>query len=136
VVDAGGTRPRQRGRDWFVDVTDGIRRAVVNLHEALARNVEMLDLGEREWCDGVPLPTIVKDVADAGGREARRGVDEAFARYERAVMTFRSSVVRALVHGDGLSLSEVGRRLGISRQMATRLYALRTHNFALERPDT
>ena len=46
----------------------------------------------------------------------------AFQDYERAVADMRAGVVRALVDDEGMTLSEAGLRLKISRQAATRLY--------------
>jgi predicted DNA-binding protein (UPF0251 family) len=42
--------------------------------------------------------------------------------YEHAVMLFRRGMVRALVDEGGLSLTEVARRMGVSRQGVARLY--------------
>jgi hypothetical protein len=71
---------------------------------------------------GKPLDEIVHDLIAGGGRQKRLGSAEAFRQYEQAVASMRAGVVRALVDEDGLSLTEVSRRLGVSRQAAARLY--------------
>ncbi|MGZ4724529.1 MAG: hypothetical protein ACXV8L_10000, partial [Ilumatobacteraceae bacterium] len=47
---------------------------------------------------------------------------DAFHEFERALVEMRSRVVCTLVEEDGLSLTDVGLRLQISRQAVARLY--------------
>lgn len=54
--------------------------------------------------------------------ETRRATQEAFQRFLREVMRFRSMVVRSLVDDEGWTLTAVASRLGTSRQFVSRLY--------------
>ena len=70
----------------------------------------------------VDIVDIVDELITAGGRETRLSAADAFHEYERAIASMRADVVRALVDEGGLSLTEVAKRLKISRQAAARLY--------------
>lgn len=80
----------------------------------------------REGCEarraGRSVVDIVDELIAAGGRGTRLSAAEAFRDYERAIASMRAGVVRALVDESGLSLTEVARRLEISRQATARLY--------------
>lgn len=52
----------------------------------------------------------------------RKEAVAALARYEHELALLRSLLIRQLVDGQGLTLTEVGHRLDISRQMVARLY--------------
>ena len=67
---------------------------------------------------------IVELLIGGGGRTMRISSADAFREYERAVAAMRSKVVRVLVDEDGLTLTEVSRRMRISRQAASKLYGL------------
>ena len=99
VVDAGG-----QACVAIETATDALRKACE------ARNA------------GRPVVEIVDELIGAGGRETRLSAADAFREYERAVASMRAGVVRALVDEGGLSLTEVAKRMKISRQAATRLY--------------
>jgi hypothetical protein len=71
---------------------------------------------------GRPIVDVVDDLITAGGRETRLNAAEAFREYERAIASMRAGVVRALVDEGGLSLTDVAKRLKISRQAAARLH--------------
>ena len=64
---------------------------------------------------------IVDELITAGGRETRLSAADAFHEYEREIALMRADVVRALVDEGGLSLTDVAKRLKISRQSAARL---------------
>lgn len=51
-----------------------------------------------------------------GGRETRLNAAEAFREYERAIASMRAGVVHALVDEGGLSLTDVARRMKVSRK--------------------
>jgi hypothetical protein len=108
--------------DWFVvaveRVADAGRQACLAIETAV---------GElREGCEARNADRSVVDVVDEliadGGRETRLSAADAFREYERAIASMRAGVVRALVDEGGLSLSDVAKRLKISRQAAARLY--------------
>ena len=53
---------------------------------------------------------------------ARLRSSAAIDAFEHAVMVYRVGLIRAMVDEEKLSFSEVGRRMGVSRQMIARLY--------------
>jgi hypothetical protein len=71
---------------------------------------------------GGSIVDVVDELIAAGGRETRLSAAEAFREYERSIASMRAGVVRALVDEGGLSLTDVARRMKISRQAAARLY--------------
>jgi hypothetical protein len=108
--------------DWFAGaverVADAGRQACVAIETAVA--------ALREGCEARNAGRSVVDVVDeliaAGGRETRLSAADAFREYERAIASMRAGVVRALVDEGGLSLTDVAKRMTISRQAAARLY--------------
>jgi hypothetical protein len=70
----------------------------------------------------VDVVDVVDELIAGGGRETRLRAAEAFREYERAIASMRAGVVRVLVDEGGLSLTDVARRMRISRQAAARLY--------------
>ena len=85
--------------------------------------VSSLDWAREARGSGLSVAEIVEGLIARGGPQTRRGAADALREYERAMTNFRSTLVRGLVEGEGLSVAEVARRLSISRQMAARLYA-------------
>lgn len=90
-------------------------------------------------CDGLRatrevLSEVMNDpgVADAvgfidgllarAGPETRRAAGVSMADYQAATMRFRGLAIRLLVDVEEMTLSEAGKRLGVSRTMATKLY--------------
>jgi hypothetical protein len=108
--------------DWFVGAAERVAEAA---HEACLA-IETAVAALREGCKARNAGRSIADVVDelivAGGRETRLSAADAFHEYERAVASMRAGVVRALVDEGGLSLTEVAKRLKISRQAAARLY--------------
>jgi hypothetical protein len=108
--------------DWFVAAVERIEGAGRQASLAIEAAVGAL----REGCEARDAGRSIVDVVDelivAGGRETRLSAADAFRDYEQAIASMRAAVVRALVDEGGLSLTEVARRLKISRQAAARLY--------------
>jgi hypothetical protein len=108
--------------DWFVGaverVADAGRQACLAIEIAVGALVE----GSRALQEGASLVDVVDELIAANGRETRLSATDAFREYERAIASMRTSVVRALVEEGGLSLTDVARRMKISRQAAARLY--------------
>jgi DNA-directed RNA polymerase specialized sigma24 family protein len=52
----------------------------------------------------------------------RRDMEEAFRRFHQALYDARCRAVAIMVDDEGLSLSEIARRRGLSRQLISRLY--------------
>lgn len=108
--------------DWFVGAVERVTEAGRRACLAIELTVGAL----REGCEarkaGGSLGDVVDDMIAVGGRQTRLSAAEAFREYERAIATMRAAVVRALVDIDDLSLTDVAKRLQISRQAAARLY--------------
>ena len=108
--------------DWLVGAVERVAEAGRDACLAIESAVDAL----REGCEARDGGRSVVDVVDvliaAGGRETRMMAAEAFREYERAIASMRVAVVRALVDQGGLSLTEVAKRMKISRQAAARLY--------------
>ena len=108
--------------DWFVGAVERVdeagRRACLVIETAVGAS--------REGCEAREAGRSIVDVVDemiaAGGREIRLSAADAFREYERAIASMRAGVVRALVDEGGLSLTDVAKRMKISRQAAARLY--------------
>jgi hypothetical protein len=108
--------------DWFVGAVDRVADAGREACLAIETAVGAL----REGCEARSAGRAVVDVVEvliaAGGRETRLSAGDAFREYERAIASMRAGVVRALVDEGGLSLTDVAKRMKISRQAAARLY--------------
>jgi DNA-directed RNA polymerase specialized sigma24 family protein len=109
-------------RDPFVASTEEVAAAGRAACDAIESAIRALEVGARARKTGTPLVDIVDELIDAGGRDVRLSAADAFHEFERAIAEMRARVVCTLVEEDGLSLTEVGHRLQISRQAVTRLY--------------
>ena len=108
--------------DWFVGAVERVADAGRQACLAIETAVGAL----REGCEarnaGRSIVDVVDELIAAGGRETRLSAADAFREYERAIASMRAGVVRALVDEGGLSLTDVAKRMKISRQAAARLY--------------
>jgi DNA-directed RNA polymerase specialized sigma24 family protein len=109
-------------RDPFVAAAEEVATAGRAACDAIESAIRALEVGARARATGVPLVDIVDELIGAGGRDVRLATADAFHEFERAVAKMRARVVRTLVEEDGLSLTDVARRLRISRQAVARLY--------------
>jgi hypothetical protein len=109
-------------QDEYVAAIEQVELEAARLVESVGKVLEALRSAKQERVGGIPLPEIVAGLVEAGGRTLRRSTDEAFVLYEQAMMIYRVTAIRELVDEYGLSLSEVGSRIGVSRQMVGRLY--------------
>jgi hypothetical protein len=108
--------------DWFVAAVDRVSEAAGQACEAIQAAVRALEAGREARLAGGSMVEVVELLIGGGGRAMRVSSADAFRDYERAVSAMRSRVVRALVDEDGLTLTEVSRRMRISRQAAGKLY--------------
>jgi hypothetical protein len=108
--------------DWFVAAVERVADAGRQACLAIETAVGAL----REGCEARDAGRSIVDVVDeliaAGGRETRLSAADAFREYERAITSMRAGVVRALVDEGGMSLTDVAKRIKISRQAVARLY--------------
>ena len=89
---------------------------------AIREGVASIDCAREQLVAGVPVSEIVDDLIARGGREARLRSSAAIDAFEHAVMVYRVGLIRAMVDDEKLRFTEVGSRLGVSRQMIARLY--------------
>jgi hypothetical protein len=108
--------------DWFVGAVEQVADAGRQACLAIETAVGALRKGCEARSAGRPIVDVVDELIGAGGRETRLSAADAFREYERAIASMRGAVVRALVDEGGLSLTDVAKRLKISRQAAARLY--------------
>jgi hypothetical protein len=108
--------------DWFVGAVDRVADAGREACLAIEAAVGALQRGREARATGRSLDEVVDQLIESGGREARLSATERFHEYERAIASMRAAVVQALVDEDGLSFTDVAKRLKISRQAAARLY--------------
>jgi hypothetical protein len=108
--------------DWFVGAVERIEDAGRQACLAIETAVSALQEGCEARSARRPLVDVVDELIAAGGRQTRLSAADAFREYERAIASMRAGVVRALVDEGGLSLTDVAKRLKISRQAAARLY--------------
>jgi hypothetical protein len=109
-------------RDPFVAAAEEVAVAGRAVCDAIESALRALEVGARASAAGVPLVDVVDQLIGAGGRDVRLATADAFHEFERSLVEMRACVVCALVDEEGLSLTEVGRRLQISRQAVARLY--------------
>lgn len=107
--------------DWLLARIDAVEQAAEVARAALGRAPDWLEPARADCVAGRPLIEIAQDLASRGGA-ARSDTAAAYRAYERAAFDLRASVVRALVDDEGLSLSQVARAMGVSRQTVARLY--------------
>ncbi len=108
--------------DWFAGAVERVADAGRQACLAIESAVGALRGGLEARKAGRPIVDVVNDLILAGGRETRLNAADAFREYERSIAAMRAGVVRALVDEGGLSLTDVAKRMKISRQAAARLY--------------
>ena len=108
--------------DWFAGAVERVADAGRQACLAIEKAVGALQEGCEARNAGRSIVEVVDELIAAGGRETRLSAADAFREYERAIASMRAGVVRALVDEGGLSLTDVAKRLKISRQAAARLY--------------
>lgn len=108
--------------DWFVGAVERVADAGRQACLAIDSAVGVLREGCAARNAGSPVVDIVDELIAAGGRETRLSAADAFREFERAIASMRTNVVRALVDEGGFTLTDVAKRLKISRQAAARLY--------------
>jgi DNA-directed RNA polymerase specialized sigma24 family protein len=109
-------------QDPFVASAEEVAAAGRAACDAIESAIRALDVAAQARSSGIPLADVVDELISAGGRGLRLSATDAFHEFERAVAEMRARVVGVLVDADGLSYTEVARRLQISRQAVARLY--------------
>lgn len=94
--------------------------AAVRAAAALRHREPQLSALEEGGPDGGPMAAADPDAAEAGG-EAAGGEARALAERALALVGGRYAEVLRLRHYEGLTLTEAGRRLGVSRERARQM---------------
>ena len=108
--------------DWLVSAMERVADAGQEACDAIAETIAALEEGRRARMKGESIAGMVETLIGSGGREIRLRSTTAFHEWERTVASMRAGAVRALVDEDRLSLTEVAKKLLVSRQAAARLY--------------
>jgi DNA-directed RNA polymerase sigma subunit (sigma70/sigma32) len=113
--------------NWLLEAIERVERTGAEAQSAIAEGVASIGLARRELVAGDSVSRIVTGMVSRGGRETRLKALAAINAFEQAVSVYRGGLIRAMVDDEKLTFTEVGRILGVSRQMTARLYH--------ERPD-
>ncbi len=108
--------------DWYLDAIDAVQSAAAALHQTLDSSLSALLVARQERLEGAALLGIIDRLVERGGTATRRSVDEAFRAYADAITAYRAAAIRALVDEESMTLTEIARRTGVSRQMVGRLH--------------
>ena len=108
--------------DWFGAAVDRVAQAGRGASEAMEALVGELEAIRVAHLTGRHLTDLADEFVANGIRERRIAAIDAFHEFERAVGAMRAHTVQSLVDEDGLGMSEVARKLRISRQAVARLY--------------
>ncbi len=106
----------------LLEAIERVEEAGDEAQKGIREGVASIDRARVQLVAGAPVSEIVDDLIARGGRQARLRSSAAIDAFEHAVMVYRVGLVRAMVDGEKLTFTEVGRHLGVSRQMIARLY--------------
>lgn len=111
------SRPDETNGDRVSALIRDIEEAEDVLRLSLKRIAENLEeakgIPPREFAERALMPEFEK---------MRKQAATALANYEHQLMLLRATAIEELVGGQGMTFTEVARRLSISRQMVARLY--------------
>jgi hypothetical protein len=108
--------------DWLLEAIKRVEQTGEAAQRAICEGVASIDTARERLVAGALVSDIVGDGIAQGGREARLRASAAIEAFEHAVMVYRAGLIRAMVDEEKLSFTEVGCRIGVSRQMIARLY--------------
>lgn len=109
-------------RDPVIEAIDEVEAAAAAVHEAVDAVTGELIRARALRREGRPVTEIVRHLLSAGGRELRLTPMHAFARFERAVTSYRAAAIKELVDVAGMTFTEIAAMTGVSRQMVAKLY--------------
>jgi hypothetical protein len=107
---------------WLLEAIKRVEQTGEEAQRAIGEGVESVDTARERLVAGAPVSEIVDELIAQGGREARLRSSAAVEAFGHAVMVYRVGLIRAMVDEEKLSFTEVGRRIGVTRQMISRLY--------------
>jgi hypothetical protein len=119
---------------WLLEAIKRIEQTGEEAQRAIGEGVASMDGARMRLMAGEPVSEIVADLVAQGGRDARLRSSVAIEAFEHAVRVYRAGLIRAMVDDEMLTFAQVARRMGVSRQMVTRLYA--TTNGELSHQET
>jgi hypothetical protein len=108
--------------DWLLEAIERVEETGRAAQRAISEGVASIDTAREQLVAGSQVSQVVDDLVARGGREARLRSSAAIDAFEHAIMVYRIGLIRAMVDDEKLSFTEVGRHLGVSRQMIARLY--------------
>jgi hypothetical protein len=108
--------------DWLLEAIKRVEQSGDEAQRAIGEGVASIDEARERLVAGVPVSAIVDELIARGGRDARLRASAAIEAFEHAVMMYRVGLIRTMVDDEKLSFTEVGCRIGVSRQMISRLY--------------
>ncbi len=107
---------------WLLEAIDRVERTGTEAQRVIGEGVASVETAREQLEAGAQVSKVVDDLIARGGREARLKSSTAIDAFEHAIMVYRVGLIRAMVDDEELSFTEIGRRLGVSRQMIARLY--------------
>jgi hypothetical protein len=107
--------------DWLLAALGEIEEAAGRVRVALAGAADIVAPIRELHRGGAPLTEVALQLMQRGG-DSRRRANDAFRGFQIAVDSLRSRLIRVLVDEEGVSLTQVADALGVSRQVASRLY--------------
>ena len=110
------------GEDAVVAAIDEVLRTAGAVTDAVARSNDVLASARTVRAGGASAVEVLDVLAPDGGADVRRQAGEAISAYLHAVMVLRACVIKTLIDDEGVSITHVATRLGVSRQMVMRLY--------------
>ena len=108
--------------NWLLEAIERVEQTGEEAQRAIREGVASIDSARGQLTAGATVSEIVDDLIARGGRDARLRSSAAIDAFEHAVMLYRVGLIQAMVDDEKLSFTEVGRHLGVTRQMIARLY--------------
>jgi hypothetical protein len=108
--------------DWLTAAIDEVALAIEAAIQALNDANEVLTQVRQDRVAGVPFLEIFDLFLARGGQARRMSVSRVLENYETRMLRLRAEGVRELVEKEGMSLTWVAVRSGLSRQKVSRLY--------------
>lgn len=115
-----------RDDDWLTAAIDEVALAIEVAVRALNDAHEALAQARQDRVAGLPFLEIFDAFLARGGQARRVSASRMLENYETRMLRLRAAVVRELVDKEGMSLTGVSVRSGLSRQKVSRLYHLPT----------
>ena len=106
----------------LLDRVERVQQTAREAIDALESAIRALEIAHDELTNGVAPVAAVEAMLARGGTTTRVRASHALTRYSAAAMALRAEVVRLLVEDAGLTVTDVARKMGVSRQLAARLY--------------